>query len=392
MPTKASNRYSAASSSSSASSASSTNYYIHSNNYSPLSSQSSSTFTTLRSATSSLHVSKLTNSDYRSMQSLKLHQPSYQTNRIYQTPVSPSSNNQQTDYHCKEENWLSCEELETIEKRFTDLLQKTSEKRPEQRAKSCDRLILEKEEEHKSKPITLTSSRKVLSYKKLDDDDDDVEYQYQYARSTLLSSDEVLRIESSYRSIGTHVYACRCLCELYITTAERLAKLEDWILFQHGSPVWLLDSGNNPKRESRLSLILAEYGSGFPIWQDVINGYSEVKQAREQHITFRLSDKITLAVLRFTNLSASKEFFSYYISIRNDSRYKHLFSKSNNRSSSCGSILPHRKKFPQHVNKSTISNPCQFQHITSLQIKDYVHLTSLNQCLMPALSHPNQLL
>ncbi len=210
--------------------------------------------------------------------------------------------------------------------------------------------------------------------------------------STVLSANEILKVESSYRSIGTQVYACRCLCDLYITTAERLAKLEDWILFQHGSPVWLLNSGTNSKRHPRLSLIIAEYGSGFPIWQDIINGYSDVKQAREQHITFRLSDKTTLAVLRFKNLIASKEFFSYYISIRNNFRYKHLFSNGHNRSSSCGSSLSNKRKSQQHVNKSSISNPCQFQHITSLQAKDRVRLTSLNQCLMPTRSYSNQLL
>jgi hypothetical protein len=210
-------------------------------------------------------------------------------------------------------------------------------------------------------------------------------------RLTILSPNDILKVESSYRSIGTQVYACRCLCDLYITTAERLAKLEDWIFFQHGSPVWLLNSGTNPKRQSRLSLIIAEYGSGFPIWQDIINGQSDVKQAREQHITFRLSDKVTLAVLRFDNLIASKEFFSYYISIRNDQRYKHLFSNGHNRSSSCGSILRNKRKSQQHVNKSSISNPCQFQHITRLQVKDRVRLTSLNQCLMPAHTYSNEL-
>jgi hypothetical protein len=214
-----------------------------------------------------------------------------------------------------------------------------------------------------------------------------------FYNSTILSPNDILKVESSYRSIGTQVYASRCLCDLYITTAERLAKLEDWILFQHGLPVWLLNSGTNPKRQTRLSLIIAEYGSGFPIWQDNINGHSDIKQAREQHITFRLSDQVTLAVLRFNNLIASKEFFSYYISIRNDHRYKHLFTNGHNRSSSVGSILNNNKrKSKHHVNKSSISNPCQFQHITRLQVKDRARLTSLNQCLMPAQTYSNELL
>jgi hypothetical protein len=176
---------------------------------------------------------------------------------------------------------------------------------------------------------------------------------------TVVSADDILKVESSYRSIGTQVYVARCLCELYITTADRLAKLEDWILFQQGLPVWLLNSGTNPKRPSRLSLLIAEFGSGFPIWEDRITGSSDVKQAREQHITFRLSDQITLAVLRFHDLSASKEFFAFYLSIRNDHRYQAMLSHrkthGNNRSSSCGSILTrHRKsKYRIRVNFNT---------------------------------------
>lgn len=157
MPTSSFDRYSAVSSSS-ASSTSSTNCY---NNYS--SSQSSSTFLPLRSATSSLHLSKLFSTDYRSMQSLKLQQ---------QTPiarVSPLVIKQQKDFHSKDENWLSCEELETIEKRFTDLLHNTSSSKSydyqqhEQRAKSCDRLTID---EQNYKPTTLTSKFRKIDTKK----------------------------------------------------------------------------------------------------------------------------------------------------------------------------------------------------------------------------------
>ena len=210
--------------------------------------------------------------------------------------------------------------------------------------------------------------------------------------STVLSANDILQVESSYRSIGTQVYACRCLCDLYITTAERLAKLEDWIFFQHGLPVWLLNSGKNPKRQSSLTLIIGEYGSGFPIWQDHINGHSDVKQAREQHITFRLSDQVTLAVLRFNDTNASKEFFSYYISIRNDPRYRHLFTNGHHRSSSCGTMLNHSRKSAHSLSKSSISNPCHFQHITRLQVKDRTRLTTLNRCLMPAQTYSNEFL
>lgn len=91
------------------------------------------------------------------MQSLKLPQHY----RIHQTPVarvSPLLINQQysnTDLTKKsdqDEGWISCDELETIEKRFTDLLQEPNEKKPivlnnhQTRANSCDRLALDEKD------------------------------------------------------------------------------------------------------------------------------------------------------------------------------------------------------------------------------------------------------
>ena len=93
------------------------------------------------------------------MQSLKISVP-YQTNQIHHlstTHLSSLVNNQQTD-----ENWLSCEALENIEKRFTDLLQNTNERNSsdyqhlEQRAKSCDRLTID---EQTYKPTTTLTGK-----------------------------------------------------------------------------------------------------------------------------------------------------------------------------------------------------------------------------------------
>ena len=89
-----------------------------------------------------------------------------------------------------------------------------------------------------------------------------------------------------------------------------------------------------------------------------------------------------------------KNSFSFYKSIRNDPRYEHLFSISLSnkyqRSSSCSSISRKRRKNLKNIPKSSISNPCQFQHITSLQIKDRAQLISLNQCLIPTQNYSNQ--
>ncbi|UJR25768.1 hypothetical protein I4U23_007122 [Adineta vaga] len=439
MPTTlSSDRYSAVSSSS-ASSTSSNSCYNNNNNKNnnnrnslSQSSRSSTTFLPLRSATSSLHLSKLNNTNYHSMQSLKIQQKQQQQqqqqqHKTNQTPVARitpriittklSTNDLSKD---QDEGWLSCEELETIEKRFNDLLQEPKQKKSilvnknsqhDQRAKSCDRLAMA---DDNSKLSLMSIPRQSLINKKEDETlqkcsllptsliyDNNTRPRAQTPHQihpsstrTVLTANDILKVESSYRSIGTQVFACHCLCDLYITTADRLAKLEDWILFQHGLPVWLLNSGNDPKRQSRFSLIIAEHGSGFPIWEDTINGFSDVKQARAQHITFRLSDQKTLAVLRFNDLTASKEFYSYYKSIRCDTRYEHLFtteiSSKHHRSSSCGSLLRKRQKNQKSINKSSISNPCQFQHITCLQVKDRVRLITLDQCLIPCHNYSNE--
>lgn len=464
MPTtSSSDRYSAVSSSSASSSASSNSCYNNNNNhhyhqqrqqpppppsnqpsYSSSSSQSSTTFLPLRSATSSFHLSKLNSANYRSMQSLKTQQQQqpqqFRTDPAPVARISPRIINQAFQLNEPEKNmyqhddgWLSCDELETIERRFTDLLQEPTYKKSilsiydqqqhESRAKSCDRLTIDDEIYRSTTPakhiddglsvVNEFTTRKPLLSQVEENDmhehaplpasliyDNNLRSRSQTPHPllhpsprTVLTANDILKVESSYRSIGTQVFACRCLCELYITTAERLAKLEDWMLFQHGLPVWLLNSGNNTKRPSRLSLIVAEHGSGFPIWQDTIDGQSDVKQARAQHITFRLSDRNTLAVLRFHDLAASREFFSYYHTIRNDHRFQHLFSsnssRAHNRSLSCGSKLRNRRKHPKNINKSSISNPCQFQHITSLQAKDRTRLISLEQCLLPSQNYSN---
>lgn len=91
------------------------------------------------------------------MQSLKIHQQ-YRTHHTPVARISPLVINQRlssTDLAKKsdqDEGWISCDELETIEKRFTDLLQERNEKKPiilnnhQQRASSCDRLALDEKE------------------------------------------------------------------------------------------------------------------------------------------------------------------------------------------------------------------------------------------------------
>ena len=163
MPTTlSSDRYSAVSSSSTCSTSSNSSY--HNNPRNSSSSRSSSTFLPLRSATSSFHLSKLNSVNSRSMQSLKIQQQ-YKAHHTPVARISPLVINQQFSTNDlakksdKDDGWISCEELETIEKRFTDLLQEPNEKKPivlnnyQQRSNSCDRLDLDEKDFKKTSKI-----------------------------------------------------------------------------------------------------------------------------------------------------------------------------------------------------------------------------------------------
>ena len=174
MPTSSSDRYSAVSSSSSSSTSSSNSCYNNTQNHhshtSVAVSPPSRTFLPLRSATSSFHLSKLNSTNYRSMQSLKIQQqcrvnppPVARISPLIVDPSRESLQRREKQAQNMEDGWLSCEELETIEKRFTDLLQEPPSKKSstsihqqqDKRAKSCDRLTIDSEDD--LKPALVSS-------------------------------------------------------------------------------------------------------------------------------------------------------------------------------------------------------------------------------------------
>ena len=64
----------------------------------------------------------------------------------------------------------------------------------------------------------------------------------------ILDKNEIFRIESCYKSIGSSVHSCKCSAELYSTNLQNLIKLLDWKHQLNGVPVWVFNTGNNPKR------------------------------------------------------------------------------------------------------------------------------------------------
>lgn len=64
----------------------------------------------------------------------------------------------------------------------------------------------------------------------------------------ILDKNEIVKIESCYRSIGSNVSSCKCSAEFYSTNLQNLINLLDWKHHLSGVPVWVFNSGNNPKR------------------------------------------------------------------------------------------------------------------------------------------------
>ena len=66
--------------------------------------------------------------------------------------------------------------------------------------------------------------------------------------SNLLRKNEIFKIESCYKSIGSSVYAASCFADFYSTNLQCLIKLLDWTHQVRGVPVWVFNTGLNPKR------------------------------------------------------------------------------------------------------------------------------------------------
>lgn len=64
----------------------------------------------------------------------------------------------------------------------------------------------------------------------------------------ILNKSEQFRIESFYKSIGSSIYSSKCACDFYTTDLQCLIKLLDWQHQFSGVPVWVFNTGLNPKR------------------------------------------------------------------------------------------------------------------------------------------------
>jgi hypothetical protein len=165
-----------------------------------------------------------------------------------------------------------------------------------------------------------------------------------HAKLERLNEFDIKRIESMYRSIGSIVHVCSCTCDLYTTTSEQIANLlnECWNLEQNSIvPVWLFDTGLNPKRPKQLRLLLVDKSTAFPfhslsshlnenvISQPILMNHSNKLKnpnCNEKRLTFTLNNKQLICLIQFYDLFTCKEFFKFYSDLEANPRHFNLFN------------------------------------------------------------------
>lgn len=191
-----------------------------------------------------------------------------------------------------------------------------------------------------------------------------------------VSDQDVMQVEMFFQSQKTSVFVCPSLVNLYLTEPTNVGEEPQWTLKCTGIPVLLLDKGDTrPRNQRRIQLVLAERGTGFVLWKDVIDNLTNYSARDDNFHRFYLSwDHRCQAGLSFDNCDAAKELLK---------RIEVLTSDPSNISLS-GPSSKHRKqpkKTLQRVKlpkKADISQPCCFQHVTRVDLGDKANYFSLS--------------
>ncbi|XP_073990330.1 misexpression suppressor of ras 3 isoform X2 [Rhodnius prolixus] len=190
------------------------------------------------------------------------------------------------------------------------------------------------------------------------------------------------QIESCFRALNTQVFVCGSLVNLYTSRGGE----RRWTLQYTGVPVVLLDTGEARSRTSRgIRIVLAERGSSFSLWADKIDNLSSYRQSSASFHTMCLStDHSTFVGLSFDCESAAREMWQH---IERLTSCPENISLSVPGSRKTKRTPPPRAPLPA---KSHISQPCCFQHITSVGTTDKHRLVSLQTLLPPSKVPPNK--
>ena len=149
-----------------------------------------------------------------------------------------------------------------------------------------------------------------------------------------LNEFEIKKIESMYRSIGSIVYVSACTCDFFTTTSEQIANLlhDCWKLEINSIvPIWIFDTGFNPKRSKQLRLLFVDRHTAFPLTTKtiLINKWNELKNpTNDKRLTFTLRNKQLVCLIQFFDFFSCQEFFKFYTNLVMNPRNVDLFGNT----------------------------------------------------------------
>lgn len=190
---------------------------------------------------------------------------------------------------------------------------------------------------------------------------------------------------------------CSSTPDVCVRTLQRQSdRVTDWELKFTGIPVVLLDTGaTKSRRKRRIELIVAERDTGFTLWKDTIDNLSNYEAAGSTFHTMRTSvDHRQIAGLSFDSAEAAKEFFDNLEKWTSDPANIRLSAPKSGRtgslfrffksSKSSDSIQAPKKKTSKTIpRKCEISQPCFFQHVTSVDLTDRGKFYTLQSLVPP---------
>jgi hypothetical protein len=161
------------------------------------------------------------------------------------------------------------------------------------------------------------------------------------------------RIESLYSSMGSHIFVSPCIVRLFTLTDLQVCSLEQWKLIHRGYPIWLYNTGLNPRRSSELRLIIVDEKTGFILWSDRITSISNIIQPTNFTLSFRHSLNTSSIMLRFETTD-EKIFTRFYSYLKQNQFFKENISR--------------KKISKRFIKKSDISPPCHFKHFNHIDL------------------------
>ncbi|XP_037070610.1 uncharacterized protein LOC119091825 [Pollicipes pollicipes] len=221
---------------------------------------------------------------------------------------------------------------------------------------------------HKPEPIyqsavdvragRLAAARRISerydSYRSLARDADDDE------QPLAVSQADVAQVESFFAGHKTSVIVCRALANMYLSSESNT-----WELKYTGIPTLVSDSGETRSRCHRqLQLVLAEKGTGFMLWRDVVDDQSAYAAPDPSFHTMHLSsDQRQRMGLSFDDIEAANAFRSQLDALCAGAKGDGSPPTQKKRKS---------KRAERHARprKEDISQPCCFQHVTSVSLQD----------------------